>query len=108
VHGIYHANRGGRILNNLVYHNRAYGIHLWHAASDVVILAHGLNNGSSGLVVVQETSPRETAPTIASSQQYPAYNARYGSWNPGIPVPTTVHQNLTYENKLGSFSASKR
>src|SRR5258708_12491199 len=59
VHGIYHANLGGHILNNLVYHNRAYGIHLWHAASDVVISGNTVfNNGSSGLVVGAGDKPK--------------------------------------------------
>jgi len=37
VHGIYHANLRGHIYNNVVYRSAGYGIHLWHAASNVVI-----------------------------------------------------------------------
>src|SRR5207248_4841033 len=34
VHGLYHTNLRGKILNNLVIHNRNYGIHLWHSPSN--------------------------------------------------------------------------
>jgi parallel beta-helix repeat protein len=106
VHGIYHANRGGHILNNLVYHNRAYGIHLWHAASDVVISGNTvLNNGSSGLVVGAGDKPQgNRADNCLVSNNIFAYNARYGFVESGN---TGTHnryiRNLTHENKLGSF-----
>jgi parallel beta-helix repeat protein len=105
VHGIYHANRGGHILNNLVYHNRAYGIHLWHAASDVVISGNTVfNNGSSGLVVGAGDKPiGNQADNCLVSNNIFAYNARYGFVESGN---TGTHnryiKNLTYENRLGS------
>lgn len=37
VQGIYHGNLRGRIVNNVVYRVAAWGIHLWHAASNVTI-----------------------------------------------------------------------
>jgi parallel beta-helix repeat protein len=105
VHGIYHANRGGHILNNLVYHNRAYGIHLWHAASDVVISGNTVfNNGSSGLVVGAGDKPTgNQADNCLVSNNILAYNARYGFVESGN---TGTHnryiRNLTYGNRLGS------
>jgi parallel beta-helix repeat protein len=106
VHGIYHANWGGHILNNLVYHNRAYGIHLWHAASDVVISGNTVfNNGSSGLVVGAGDKPKgNRADSCLVSNNILAYNTRYGfveSGNTG--THSRYLKNLTYENKLGSF-----
>jgi len=91
VHGIYHANRSGHILNNLVYHNRAYGIHLWHAASDVVISGNTVfNNGSSGLVVGAGDEPKgNRADGCLVSNNIFAYNSRYALWNQEIPVPIT-------------------
>jgi parallel beta-helix repeat protein len=106
VHGIYHANRGGHILNNLVYHNRAYGIHLWHAASDVVISGNTVfSNGSSGLVVGAGDKPKgNRADNCLVSNNILAYNSRYGFVESGS---TGTHnryvKNLTYENKLGPF-----
>jgi len=106
VHGLYHANRGGHIFNNLVYHNRAYGIHLWHAASDVVISGNTVfNNGSSGLVVGAGDKPKgNRADNCLVSNNILAYNSRYGFVESGN---TGTHnrylKNLTYANKLGSF-----
>ena len=106
VHGIYHANRGGHIFNNLVYHNRAYGIHLWHAASDVVISGNTVfSNGSSGLVVGAGDKPKgNRADSCLVSNNILAYNSRYGFVESGN---TGTHnrylKNLIYENKLGPF-----
>jgi parallel beta-helix repeat protein len=106
VHGIYHANRGGHILNNLAYHNRAYGIHLWHAASDAVISGNTVfNNGSSGLVVGAGDKPHgNRADNCVISNNIFAHNSRYGFVESGN---TGTHnryiKNLTYANKLGPF-----
>lgn len=104
VHGIYHANPGGHILNNLVYHNRAYGIHLWHAASGVIISANTVfNNGSSGLVVGAGGEPKGSrADNCLVSNNIFTYNNRYGFVESGS---TGTHnryiRNLAYQNKLG-------
>jgi hypothetical protein len=37
IQGIYTTNLRGRIYNNIVYRASAFGIHLWHAATDVII-----------------------------------------------------------------------
>src|SRR6266478_7870835 len=106
VHGIYHANRGGYILNNLVYHNRAYGIHLWHAAFEVAISGNTVfNNGSSGLVVGAGDAPKgNRADSCLVSNNIFAYNARYGFVESGNTGTYNRYiKNLTYENKLGSF-----
>ncbi len=48
-YGIYHAMKGGKILNNIIFNNGAYGIHLWHAATDVIISQNTVfNNGEAG------------------------------------------------------------
>jgi parallel beta-helix repeat protein len=104
VHGIYHANRGGHILNNLVYHNRAYGIHLWHAASDVVISGNTVfNNGSSGLIVGAGDKPQgNRADNCLVSNNIFAYNGRYGFVESGNTGTHNRYTNiLTFENKLG-------
>jgi hypothetical protein len=52
VHGIYHANAGGHILNNVVFHNEGWGIHLWHAATHVMIAGNTVfSNGYGGIAV---------------------------------------------------------
>ncbi|MDB5934579.1 MAG: hypothetical protein JWQ01_1923, partial [Massilia sp.] len=50
VQGIYSSNLGGKIYNNIVYKVSAFGIHLWHAASGVIIANNTVfANGSSGM-----------------------------------------------------------
>ena len=50
VQGIYSSNQGGLIYNNIVYRVSAFGIHLWHAASGVIIANNTVfANGSSGM-----------------------------------------------------------
>jgi hypothetical protein len=50
VQGVYSSNLRGKIYNNIVYRVSAFGIHLWHAASDVVIANNTVfANGSSGM-----------------------------------------------------------
>jgi hypothetical protein len=45
VHGIYHANAGGQIINNISYDNAGCGINLWHAANGTVV-ANNLTFGN--------------------------------------------------------------
>lgn len=49
VHGIYHSNLRGHIYNNVVYRSAGYGIHLWHAASNVVIANNTLVGNGGGV-----------------------------------------------------------
>ncbi len=58
IQGIYHSDLRGHILNNISYRNSAWGIHLWHAANNVVI-ANNLvfANGEGGIVVGDGDAP---------------------------------------------------
>lgn len=50
VQGLYSSNTGGKIVNNVVYRVSAFGIHLWHAATDAVIANNTVfANGSAGI-----------------------------------------------------------
>lgn len=50
VHAIYHANLGGHIYNNIAYRASAFGIHLWHAANQVVVMNNTVfSNGSASM-----------------------------------------------------------
>ena len=58
VHGIYHSNSGGHIWNNIVYRTAGWGIHLWHAATDVQIANNLLfNNAAGGILIGAGDSP---------------------------------------------------
>lgn len=46
--GVYHANLRGHVENNIAYRISAWGIHLWHAANNVVISNNlSFNNGAT-------------------------------------------------------------
>ncbi|MDB4935206.1 MAG: hypothetical protein JWP87_2178 [Labilithrix sp.] len=50
VQGIYSSNLRGHIYNNIVYRASSFGIHLWHAANNVIIANNTVfANGSSGM-----------------------------------------------------------
>lgn len=56
VQGIYYSNLRGRIYNNVVYRVSAWGIHLWHAADQVLIanntvFANGSAKVGGGIVI---------------------------------------------------------
>ena len=62
VQGIYHSNLRGKIMNNIVYRVSAWGIHLWHAANNVVIanntvFANGTSSMGGGIEVGSGDSP---------------------------------------------------
>jgi hypothetical protein len=62
VQGIYHANLRGHVYNNIVYRVSAYGIHLWHAANNVVIanntvFANGSGRMGGGIVIGAGDAP---------------------------------------------------
>lgn len=50
VQGIYHSNLRGHVYNNIVYRASAFGIHLWHAANNVMIANNTVfANGDAGM-----------------------------------------------------------
>ena len=62
VQGLYSSNKGGKIMNNVVYRVSAFGIHLWHAATDVTIanntvFANGTTGMGGGIVIGVGDSP---------------------------------------------------
>jgi parallel beta-helix repeat protein len=56
-HGIYWDSGSGRIAENLVEHNHAYGVHLYPDASGVVVEGNTIrNNGRDGVIVAARSS----------------------------------------------------
>ena len=55
IHGIYHANAGGRIVNNIVYRVADTGIETWHAATGVTIANNLVFDAYVGIVVSGDT-----------------------------------------------------
>ena len=66
IQGLYHSNLRGHIQNNIVFHVAAFGIHMWHAANNVVVTNNTVfNNGwydgsgyvGGGIIVGDGDSP---------------------------------------------------
>lgn len=62
VQGIYHSNLRGHVFNNIVYRASSWGIHLWHAANNVVVanntvFANGSATMGGGMVIGAGDSP---------------------------------------------------
>jgi hypothetical protein len=53
THGIYYASPGaGSIVNNVLYHNSGWGIHLYHCAKDIIIANNTvMTSGHSGILI---------------------------------------------------------
>jgi Right handed beta helix region len=86
IQGIYHSNPRGHIVNNIVYRVQAWGIHLWHAADEVVI-ANNLvfQNGEGGILVGAGDAPGG----ITDNHTVVVNNmvvANHDSWGSGIAI----------------------
>jgi hypothetical protein len=107
VHGLYHANPHGRIVDNLVIHARDYGIHLYHSATAVTVADNtSLNNGASGLVVGNSNGGSDNNTVVANNIF--AYNTDYGFRDDsGTTGPNNKYNNnLTFHNGYGNYVAS--
>jgi hypothetical protein len=107
VHGLYHANLRGRIVDNLVIHARDYGIHLYHYATDVIVANNtSLENGASGLVVGNSGGGSDNN-TIVTNNIF-AHNHNYGFRDDsGTTGPNNKYDNnLTFNNGNGDYVAS--
>lgn len=104
VHGLYHANARGQIVNNLVIHARDYGIHLYHAATSVVVSSNtSLKNGASGLVVGNSNGGSDNN-TVVTNNIF-ADNSDYGFRDDsGTTGPDNKYDNnLTFNNGDGNY-----
>jgi parallel beta-helix repeat protein len=52
VHGIYYGSKGGHIYNNMVFRTQGWGIHLWHAATNITISNNTIFNNMEGGILV--------------------------------------------------------
>ena len=85
VQGIYHSNLRGRIYNNIVYRVSAWGIHLWHAATNVVIANNTVfANGTSSMGGGIETGSGDSPGGIVLANTTVANNIVYK--NPGASI----------------------
>ncbi|WP_426110606.1 choice-of-anchor Q domain-containing protein [Massilia sp. PWRC2] len=113
VQGIYHSNLRGKIYNNIVYRVSAWGIHLWHAANNVVIANNTVfRNGSASMGGGIEAGSGDSPGGIVLNNTTIANNVVYD--NPGASITqycydgvacigssNVTENNLVYGNGRG-------
>jgi hypothetical protein len=108
VHGLYHSNLRGRIVNNITYRNAGWGIHTWHNPKDVLI-ANNLvfENRSGGIIVGAGDSPGTGVAdgflvenNIVIKNYARAGIIEYGAYGPD----NRYVNNLVWANPAGAFA----
>jgi len=111
VHGIYHSNLRGHLDNNISYRNQGFGIHLWHAATDVTI-ANNLvfSNHYGGILIGAGDSPHNgdaafPADHITVANNIVVHNLnRYGIEEMGVTGNSNRYlNNLVYQNQNANW-----
>src|SRR5262249_22534406 len=99
--GIYHSNAGGRIYDNIVFHNGFIGIQLWHAATGVIVANNTVfSNVAAGIVVGAGDSPGNIVNdgTIVANN-ISLSNGIYGIQEFGFTGPRNLYiKNLVFQN----------
>ena len=121
IQGIYQANAGGRIHDNISANNCGYGIHLWHGATHAVITNNTVvQNRSSGILIGSGDAPCTTGGcpggddfTIVRNNIV-AYNGNpvlkgwgiveYAAAPGSIGAHNQYSHNLSFQNLAGDFS----
>jgi hypothetical protein len=106
VHGIYHSINGGYVQNNIVYRASSYGIHLWHAATNVVIsnntvFANGSASSGGGILIGDGDSPGD----VVNDNTVVTNNIIYANPKAGLREfcysgQTCIGNNNIYTNNL--------
>lgn len=102
VHGIYHSNAHGRVVNNIAYRNEGFGIHLWHAASDVTVANNLVFNNYYGGILIGagdapfNADPRHPADDILVVNNIVVFNLHRN----GIEEMGTTGWHIQYLNNL--------
>jgi parallel beta-helix repeat protein len=108
-HGIYHSTLRGHIFNNISYRNGGCGIHLWHAANNVVVSNNlTFSNGICGIVVGAGDAPGGiTNDNTLVSNNIVLYNGSYGIYETGYTGRGNRYlNNIVYGNSRGAFKLS--
>jgi hypothetical protein len=120
IQGIYQANSGGHVSQNVSANNCGFGIHLWHAATHATIINNTVvGNGSSGIVIGSGDAPCSTTGCPGGNDytvvhnNIVAYNGNpvSGGWglgetaqDPGRNGPHNEYSgNLSFQNVTGDF-----
>lgn len=106
-HGIYWADgSGGRIVNNLIEENRAFGIQIYPDADRIVVANNTvLGNGRSGIVIGGESG--QAAEGIVVANNLLVRNVEFGIrsyWGGRVGQGNLVTANLGFGNGKGDFA----
>jgi parallel beta-helix repeat protein len=109
VQGIYHSVAGGRIENNVVNNISGFGIHLWHAASNIVIANNlSFRCGNSGIIVAAGDNPGQATQYAVNQGTIVVNNIAMDNHGYGISeygnVSGTIYaHNDVYANTAGAY-----
>ena len=101
VQGIYSSNLRGRIYNNIVYRASSFGIHLWHAADNVMIANNTVfANGARGVGggIVAGTGDRPGGVVLNNTKVI--NNLVYDNAGPGIKQYCYAGQDCIGDNNI--------
>jgi hypothetical protein len=114
IHGIYKANQGGHVLNNIIAQISGYGIHCWHACTGITVANNTvLNSGSGGMTFGDGDAPANGNSLFGNSivsNNISVNNNGYGireyeySGQNTIGANNQFLNNLVYGNSRGGFS----
>jgi Right handed beta helix region/Protein of unknown function (DUF1565) len=117
VHGIYQTNAGGRIVHNTVVRSEGWGIHLWHAATGVLISDNLLLENTRGGILVgavasefrdgngKNSGTTVTHNVIVGSKTTDDTRAAYGVEQYGDVEHATITDNVVYGYRDGAVHA---
>jgi hypothetical protein len=107
VHGLYHSNLRGKIVNNIAYRNSGWGIHTWHNPKDVLI-ANNLvfENRSGGIVIGAGDNPvTGVADGFLVENNIAVKNGNWGIVEEGRLGPNNRYvSNLLWGNSRGPIA----
>ena len=110
VHGIYQSNLRGHIWNNVTAFSGGCGIHLWHAASNVVIANNLTFSNGFGICVGAGDEPggvRNDDTVVANN--IVVHNLKYGIFETGLNGPgNRFINNLVFANAGGDLELQNR
>ncbi|MET0856115.1 MAG: right-handed parallel beta-helix repeat-containing protein [Telluria sp.] len=101
VQGIYSSNLRGRIYNNIVYRASSFGIHLWHAANNVMIanntvFANGARGVGGGIV----TGTGDRPGNVVLNNTKVINNLVFDNAGPGIKQYCYAGQDCIGDNNI--------
>jgi parallel beta-helix repeat protein len=104
-HGVYwDSGSGGLIADNLIVNSRAFGVHLYPNADNIIVANNVVvSSGKSGIIVSGTSGSASSGCTIVNN--IVAFSGEWGvrSYYPGPVGSNLVEYNIGFSNPLGDF-----